>query len=379
MRPLALPFLATLFFVSAGTVLLSGCGGGSHTSPAPDVPAPAAGAAAHYSVTALGILPGYSYSAGAALNSRGQVVGTCNRSAVNANDLPITQYRAFLYTGGKMQDLGVPDGYVSSTGDGIDEAGDIIVNTEAPNSGGLPHRQPFLDRNGVLTLIPTAGSTLSGAGISPSGQIAVTAQKTPGHSYGLLFDGQTLQELGLPPGFNYVGIGAPNTAGDLAGTASNADPASNRAVFYHAGTWTNLGTLTGLGGIGDFSSQSSAINASSQITGVSGNETIQHAFLWSQGKMQDLGTLTSGGSSQGNAINDQGVIVGTSTPPYTGAVITPHAFIYAQGQIKDLNDLLPAGSGWVLQSANGINAAGQITGDGLYQGKDQAFLLTPAP
>ena len=46
--------------------------------------------------------------------------------------------------------------------------------------------------------------------------------------------------------------------------------------------------------------------------------------------------------------------------------------------MQDLNALIPANSGWVLQSANAINSAGQITGDGLYKGQDQAFLLTPS-
>jgi hypothetical protein len=43
----------------------------------------------------------------------------------------------------------------------------------------------------------------------------------------------------------------------------------------------------------------------------------------------------------------------------------------------DLNALLEPGSGWVLLSANAINDAGQITGEGLVGTDVKAFLLTP--
>jgi hypothetical protein len=42
----------------------------------------------------------------------------------------------------------------------------------------------------------------------------------------------------------------------------------------------------------------------------------------------------------------------------------------------DLNDLIPGGSGWDLNSAAAINDNGQITGCGLLNGQQHAFLLT---
>jgi hypothetical protein len=41
----------------------------------------------------------------------------------------------------------------------------------------------------------------------------------------------------------------------------------------------------------------------------------------------------------------------------------------------DLNSLLPAGSGWVLESADAINDAGQIVGYGSFNGVYESFLL----
>ncbi len=63
-----------------------------------------------YSVTDLGTLPGYtnrSYANG--INSSGQVVGLVE-NASNA-------YRAFLYSGGTMQDLGTLGGAGPGLGD----------------------------------------------------------------------------------------------------------------------------------------------------------------------------------------------------------------------------------------------------------------------
>jgi probable HAF family extracellular repeat protein len=40
--------------------------------------------------------------------------------------------------------------------------------------------------------------------------------------------------------------------------------------------------------------------------------------------------------------------------------------------------LLPSGSGWSSLNATGINDAGQIVGQGTYDGQQVAFLMTPS-
>ena len=45
--------------------------------------------------------------------------------------------------------------------------------------------------------------------------------------------------------------------------------------------------------------------------------------------------------------------------------------------MHDLNDSIPPGSGWLLETARGINDAGQIVGYGDHNGLVSAFLLTP--
>ena len=54
------------------------------------------------------------------------------------------------------------------------------------------------------------------------------------------------------------------------------------------------------------------------------------------------------------------------------------AFLWTSaGGMVDLNTLLPSDSGWQLNTAFGINDAGQITGHGYHNGQFHAFLLSP--
>ena len=47
--------------------------------------------------------------------------------------------------------------------------------------------------------------------------------------------------------------------------------------------------------------------------------------------------------------------------------------------LRDLNSLIPRNSGWEILSAHAINDKGQIAGEGLHNGKNRAFILTPIP
>jgi hypothetical protein len=62
-----------------------------------------------------------------------------------------------------------------------------------------------------------------------------------------------------------------------------------------------------------------------------------------------------------------------------GGAPTVHAFFAdTTGPIVDLNSLIPAASGWMLESAQGINNAGQIAGSGMHDGTLRAYRLTPS-
>ena len=110
-------------------------------------------------------------------------------------------------------------------------------------------------------------------------------------------------------------------------------------------------------------------------SGIVGGE--DRALLWtSVNGLQDLGTLPGGNSSWAAAISDLDLVVGWST---TGASPnTTHAMLWSRHSgMQDLNNLLASNSGWLLYEATGINVWGQVVGNGLVNGQNHAFLLTP--
>jgi probable HAF family extracellular repeat protein len=119
-----------------------------------------------------------------------------------------------------------------------------------------------------------------------------------------------------------------------------------------------------LGSLGGLSNEASAINEAGQIVGASSVDVDggpRHAFITGPDGMgmRDLGTL-GGRESFADAINDVGQVVGVSET----AAGAHHAFITGpDGEgMMDLNSLslvgLPAGV--VIESADGINNAGQV-------------------
>src|SRR5688572_3592010 len=79
-------------------------------------------------------------------------------------------------------------------------------------------------------------------------------------------------------------------------------------------------------------------------------------------------------------MNDTGLTVGTMTRLISagfGINREPDPFVFRGGRIQNLNSLIPADSGWDLEHAAAVNAAGQIVGSGWYDGEWHGFLLTP--
>lgn len=98
------------------------------------------------------------------------------------------------------------------------------------------------------------------------------------------------------------------------------------------------------------------------------------AVRWAAGqggvvKLDDLGTTSSGfGNSQANAINSLGDTVGYSNVYSGDTSLGFHATLWFAHQttVIDLNTLIDPASGWVLNSAYGINDSGVIVGQGTY-------------
>ena len=127
-----------------------------------------------------------------------------------------------------------------------------------------------------------------------------------------------------------------------------------------------------LGTLGGLNSFPASINASGAIVGYSNTATGESdAFLYDNGTMQNLGTL-GGSYSYATAINNNGQIVGDAAT----ASGDEHVFLYTNGTVQDLNSLIAPSSGWVLDQATGINDAGQIVGNGMFNRQNHAFLYS---
>jgi probable HAF family extracellular repeat protein len=346
-----------------------------------------------YAITDLGTLGGSS-SSGGGVNAAGHVAGsslTSQQRDVIFNGGPFGKGAvhqsyyvedAFLWTPpsnktGGMTNLGKLGGYDGSLGQGINDqdqvAGTLLVAEASQFGAILGPGHAFIRQNGKMQDPGVlSGDTWSEwLGINNAGQVV-------GDSNGQAFlwtaggtNGDPTNPQMLPLGINGQAFGINNAASVQVVGGIDIKPPPGRIT--HAFVWQNgvtqdLGTLTG-----GLESTATAINDSGWIVGWSDNSAgNSHASLDIAGTMQDLGTL-GGTFSSAYGINGSGLVVGSADTAASGQ----HAFIYTSGAMQDLNGLIPAGSGWVLQSANGINASGQITGYGVINGQTHAFLLTP--
>jgi probable HAF family extracellular repeat protein len=259
--------------------------------------------------------PATDASAGAAVNSLGQVAGSSGN-------------RAFLWKndGGPMLDLGSLGG-TGAQALALNDSGQV-TGYAATNGTRIPHA--FLWRNDgtpMVDLGPQRGKASYGRSINASGQV---------------------------------------TGNAWAGRANNT-------TYYHAYLWRNDGTppvdLDKTGGAHDSSGEK--INDSGQVIGSAWSTTgdTYRAFTWkSNGTAVDLGTL-GGTRSEAHDINRAGWVVGTSTrSPSDNSSYTAYLWIDNGQGIRNLNDLIdpadPLRPYVYLIDAFAINDAGDIAAVG---------------
>ncbi len=172
--------------------------------------------------------------------------------------------------------------------------------------------------------------------------------------------------IGIPPVGPGTSLSSMNESGQIVGSSSAAD-GTRQAFIYDHGTVTYLGSLLG----GDMYGM--GINAVGQVTGVglSPDNSVQHAYLYSAGSLIDLGTLRVDESegydeSGGYAVNDRGQVSGFAS---TGS--GHHAFLYSGGVMHDLGDF-----GEDEGSGNDVNEAGQVAGFSALHNDSHAFLYS---
>ena len=188
------------------------------------------------------------------------ITGDSNLKSACSNDCgPI---HAFLYSDGKMRDLGTLPGGISSLGYAVNRKGQVT-------------------------------------GWADQGQ----------NQHAFLYSNGTMHDLGTLPGGRFSAGRGINQSGEITGYSATPD-ADVHAFLYSHGSMKDLGTLPGKS-----FSYGEGINRHGQIVGNARNLFDPHAFLYSHGAMQDLNNLIPSNSGWvlefAEAINDRGPITGS--------------------------------------------------------------------
>jgi probable HAF family extracellular repeat protein len=236
-------------------------------------------------------------------------------------------------------------------GDGLNNNGQVVGQTIDPTTN---ISVPFLYSAGMLTTFTGLGGTADVARAINDSGVVVGAGYTAGDktTHAFLYSNGTLTDLN-PQGATESYATSINNLGQVAGQF--ASPATGGA--YHAAIFAN-GSVTDLGSLdnGLASALALGINASGQVvgesqTGTGSSSSTDHAVLFSGGTIKDLGTF-GGDTSVANGINAAGEITGSAD---TTGDQEGHAFIYQNGVMTDLGTL-----GGDFSTGQGINSEGDV-------------------
>ena len=324
----------------------------------------------------LGTLGG-TFSAANAVNFEHGVVG----SSTTANDAAQHAFLRVCAKEDKLIDLGALASGGNSNATAINAFYEIVGTSDFndPIFGIVSHAFKYEPFSGMTDVGTLGGSTSRANGVDLEGIIvgsSTVTGDTATHAFYYKPGASSLTDLGSlagPDGNSKAD--AINITGLVSGRSQTGELDSFGSPITHAVIFDIFHNKTiDLGSLGGTTAEAYAINNFGVVTGTAtiSGDLVSHAFVSVSGKLKDIGTL-GGSAAQGTAINDFGVVVGFSN--ITGDTDV-HAFIWtADRGMVDLNSLIPANSGWVLNSANGINAEGHIVGTGTLNGESRAFIL----
>jgi probable HAF family extracellular repeat protein len=296
-----------------------------------------------YTIVNMGSLGG-TFGYVGAINNSGEVVGG---SALATSG---TEH-AFLFSHGKMKDLGTLATGPISQAYGMNDNGEVVGLSGTTESSTSQSYSMFVYRHGHMVDLGAVdlSKPFGGAQINDHGDI-IGMPLADGDA-SLDRDGK-FTDLGSLAGLGSAAWGL-NNQDEVVGYSAISDANStpvDHAFLYKHGKMIDLGTLGGV------ASEGIAINNHGEITGDANTASgAVHGFIDNHGHMTDLGTL-GGTTTEAFAINDHGDVVGFSAVNATSA----HGFLYEHGKMIDLNSLIPAGSPYTITEAEGINNRGQI-------------------
>ena len=273
-------------------------------------------------VTDLGVLAG-NYSTAFGINDLGEVAGE-GQSATPFN-------HAIKWDGTSWIDLGVLSGGDSSHGRGINNAGQVVGDSEI-EPGGNAHAVIWTGTT-PLDLGTLPGDTYSnGVAINQAGHAVGRSLGRPGGGqFGFFWDGTSLTEIPMLDGGTFVEVGGMNDLDQVVGRADQFGGAYQTAFLWEASTgqMTDLQTLLPSGS-GWALHQAFAINNAGQITGYGVHDGVLRAFLMTPAAtpaptdtvVEDVpagGTITTDVGAPGATPEDP--ITTTIEAPIGGAVV----------------------------------------------------------
>jgi probable HAF family extracellular repeat protein len=283
---------------------------------------------------------------------------------LGSSQVSASAHHAIVYEDGALRDLGTLGGDISVAHDGNWRGTIVGQSTTGPSGVG----QAFVYRNGVMTGLPGIGGNSSEASaINERGLIVGSAATAGGGdvpSHAVLWDNRVALDLGTLGGPESFARGI-NWRGDVVGTSFTTS-LRTRAVMWRHGAIIDLGAGSGT------DSQATAINAFGTVAGfIRGPD---RAVIWRHGAIHVLPTL-GGNFAFALDLDNRGHVVGASTDASDSAF---RPFLYRNGSIIDLSQYAGQ-TGLQMLSADGICDDGRIVGNGILNGFNRGYVLTPTP
>jgi probable HAF family extracellular repeat protein len=251
-------------------------------------------------MTALATGGGLTPVEGATISASGEVAGTATSSHGD---------EAFVEQGGTLTGLGALVSGGSSSADAINDSGAVAGSSSVAEGG----EHAFLYSAGKMTdlgLIPGSGGSYTDAtAINNSNQVVGSGDNAASDERAWLYSNGKMTDLGTLGGPN-AAANAINNNGEIVGSSQTAKD-SEHPFLYKGGKMIDLGAF-------NLESVADAINNSGVIVGQtyelekSGNAVFR-AFIYSGGHFQDLNNLIPAGSgfvlTGAVAINNAGQIL----------------------------------------------------------------------
>ncbi len=264
----------------------------------PGLALPASPTAAHHAflysrgkIQDLGTLPGSTDSTGMGINDRGEIAGDATGYTPICTPSGLPRGHAFVYSHGRMMDIGVPPGCVESRAQSISATGQVVGSCFLTSGLERPFLYDSRTRKMTLLAVPAPYTHGSASQVNDKGESIGQVSTADCTCHAALWRGSRMIDLKEPPGeANSVGWGI-NNQGEAVGCCGIKNGPARAFLLFLRKHAPNVSALQGYP-----------------------NALSDHAFVYRGGKMQDLNNLIPKDAgwvlTDARGINDRGQIVG---------------------------------------------------------------------